>query len=132
MVLSVIRLPIQWCHPLVRRSDKDRRFTRRTRRLSRTCPLLALLALSNVPIYHALPGTDHVLIKGKTSSDISRQQQSVRMAINNAAISHPLPPDMAHSTTANDNAKPVTLRNTPYCFVADTGSIPYVLDTGAN
>lgn len=129
MVLSAIRIPIQWCHPQVQRSHKVLRHSRR--HLPRRFWLFALLSLSQPSqAVHLLPGTNHALVH-EASLDSFRQQSLQRTVVSNATSSHPagvhaMPSDV-------DDAKPdVNIRKQPHCFVVDTDSKSYVLDTGAN
>jgi hypothetical protein len=87
MVLSTIRLPIQWCHPQVQHTYKRRR--RQTSKPFKLM-LLSLLAINinTVPTVYSLPGTNHVLISNETSNDTSRQHVYAQTAIDNSVASH--------------------------------------------
>jgi hypothetical protein len=89
-----------------------------------------------VPTSYSPPGTIHAVIIGDSSNDALRQYTYIQTAIDDATENHPISGDpdateMSDLPTANA-AQTVNLRHTPYCFVADTDSIPYVIDTGAN
>jgi hypothetical protein len=97
-----------------------------------------ILALRNrhPSTYYLLPGTNHAVIIGDSSNDALRQYAYIQTAINDAAANHPVSPDPDATKTSDlptaNAAEADNLRQAPYCFVADTDSIPYVIDTGAN
>ena len=81
---------------------------------------------------YALPGTNHALLSNQPSRDNSRQQAYVQTSIDNmtSATSNQAadrPTGLPANTEIDANR-----RTTPYCFVADTDSIPYIVDSGAN
>jgi hypothetical protein len=132
MVLSTIRLPIQWCHPQVQHTYKRRR--RQTSKPIKLI-LLSLLAFNtnSVPTIYSLPRTNPALISTETSNDPSRQHAFVQTVIDNTVTSHTTIDD--DETTINHAANATNdeiLRQQPFCFIANTDSVPYVLDTGAN
>jgi hypothetical protein len=130
MVLSAMRTPLRWCHPQVQYQHKRRR---RQAPTTFKLMLLSLLALQTVPTVFSLPGTNHVLIRGESSNNTSRQQAYAQTIINNKIAYHaPVDDSEATSNTAADAPQDELLRQQPHCFIADTNSVPYVLDSGAN
>jgi hypothetical protein len=137
MVLSAIRIPIQWNRPQIQHTLKDRKRVRILRRpltLNRLLWLpLLLFSFAYVPRIYAIPGTNHALVTGGSSLDRHQQHNYVDTMINAAvtANSDPDEPIALDGTTLapEPNAK---LKKLPYCFIADTDSVAYVLDTGAN
>ena len=88
---------------------------------------------------HAFPGTNHVLISGEQSLDSNRHRQCINTIMYNLAhdsiddqCTDPSPE--AHTSTGLMPTS--SLRNNlpqdPYCFIADTDSIHYAIDTAAN
>ena len=73
MVLSAIRIPSLWCYPYVQRLIKAVCFTKhdtlikinsKTKYRGIYLLLFPLMFLSCAPTVHAMPGTNHFLIKG--------------------------------------------------------------------
>jgi hypothetical protein len=96
--------------------------------------LLSLWALLFVaaPTVHSLPGTSYAIISGRASLDKTRQHQHINTVIQQIVKSVRTPePSSAMSSKANwlPDKSPLSL---PFCFVADTDSFPFVLDSGAN
>ena len=95
-----------------------------------------------------MPGTNHVLIQGHASSDGHRQHKYVKTIIDNVNNSHsdamPSHPTSVSDATAATSSSPTLdfdgptfsspsrLRQEPFCFVVDTDSVSYIIDTGAN
>jgi hypothetical protein len=133
MLLAAIRIPIQQCQPAFQHSNKNTKHSRPTATLSWKSTALLLIGLSFAPqvAVHALPGTNHaILFNGKPSLDVHRQQRYVKTVVNNA-ITASEGSGHYYASPANISANQL-LTTEPYCFVADTNSFPFVIDTGAN
>jgi hypothetical protein len=135
MTLSAIRIPIRWCQPDFQHSHKNQQRTHPRRRASRSFfswykwLFLSVLASNAVQNTYALPGTNHALVSNQPSRDSYRQQSYVQTAISNMTSN----PVTDEPTGMPANAAPDEhRRNTPYCFIADTDSTPYIVDSGAN
>lgn len=135
MTLSAIRIPIQWAQPEVQHSIKNFKRTR-PRPISLWTFLLSLFALSaaTTPTVHSLPGGKYAFISGRTSLDKTRQEGYIRTVIQQAVDSVPSPNDTAPHAMPTDANVPLDdpIASRPFCFVADTDSFPFVLDSGAN
>jgi hypothetical protein len=137
MLLSVIRIPIQWCQPGIQHQNKNKHRlkprTHRSRPFSSSWikrALISLLAFNTISQTYALPGTNHA-ITNEPSKDSLRQQKYVKTVINNMVNSHP-DTDAYCLPVSNTTALDPNLRSKPHCFIADTDSIGCILDTGAN
>ena len=74
---------------------------------------------------YELPGSNHAIVAGETSNDLTQQHLYVHTVINASKSV-----DVPHIMT---NTEPqATSQDCPHCFVADTDSVGFVLDTGAN
>lgn len=91
--------------------------------------LLLLLGFLDRSCVYAIPGTNkNVLISGK-SLDTTRQS---RLAQTNVDAST-APFAGAHvPINENEGAPSEQIQSFPQCFVCDSDSIPFVVDTGAN
>ena len=148
IVLSAIRIASSWCPPAVQYMIKCIIFTKRARCLQASHRhihtrskllrffLLPLLFFSHAPSIHAMPGTNHSIIKGQASLDIARQQKYIKTIIDkisndsnisSSSSSTNIPPPSQSPSSAS-----VGTRTEPFCFIVDTDSVPYVIDTGAN
>jgi hypothetical protein len=133
MSLSAVRIPIQWAPPEAQHSFKN--FKRiRSRRTSFRSILLSLLVLpfATIPSVHSLPGTNYAIVSGRTSLDKARQFQSIDTVIRQVVASvrtTDTPAAMSSETSKAPSEPPLSL---PFCFVADTDSFPFILDSGAN
>jgi hypothetical protein len=78
-----------------------------------------------------LPGTNHaILFNGKPSLDVHRQQCYVETIVNNSITASE---GSGHYYASPANVSPdLLLTAEPYCFVADTDSFPFLINTGAN
>ena len=137
--LSCVNIPIQWANPHTQQSHKNHR---RIKQMHASAwkkilhILLAVITFSNHNCQvHALPNTNHALVN-EPSRDAVRQRAYVKTIIQNATNNPHL---MEHPnlgvSNITDNNKTKTdspLPNTPHCFIADTDSQTYLLDTGAN
>jgi hypothetical protein len=89
----------------------------------------------SAPRTYALPGsTNHVIISGESSLDQARQHTYVNTIVDAAVSNHP-DADEIIATTVDGVTPPesnVGLQYLPYCFIADTDSVEYIIDTGAN
>ena len=130
MVFSSIRIPLHWCQPSFQQLSKRHRRARIISNRRLFWVLLSCLSLRQSSFVYALPGTNHALISSESSADSHRQQAYVRSIISNLTGSAGAPPSDLNPATSL--SPPPELRNTPHCFVADTDSTPYIVDTGAN
>jgi hypothetical protein len=137
MTLSSIRIPIQWCPPSQQHSRKDRAQTRPPRRrplFKRILSIFSLLALGALPGTYSLPGTNHAIVVGDSLGLPIRQHVYAETAIEQTVASqtdlYALGTDIQgdDGLQADDNR----LQEISYCFIADTDSVRYVLDTGVN
>ena len=95
---------------------------------------LLLAVLQSKPSHqaYALPSTNHAIIN-EPSKDIARQRDYVKTVIHNMTNQqqHTNEYDI-HTSTHGENSDHTTLRNTPHCYVMDSDSRTYLLDSGAN
>ena len=151
-VLSVIRITTANCNSVTQHLVKSILFTKRDQYLQRAHKhprmkykgfqvfLLPILYLfSGTPSVHAIPGTNHVLLKGHSSLDKTRQHKYVDTIINKLEHDHnntinniPISNTISEAATQPSPLSTRGLQQEPYCFVVDTDSIPYIIDTGAN
>lgn len=79
---------------------------------------------------------NHLMIKGDSSTDTFKQQQYIQTIIDgiNNQSENTIPTFTSGPVhcLSQDNVDTSNLNQTPYCFITDTDSIPYVIDTGAN
>ena len=147
-LLSAIRIPHHWCPPLLQRKCKTIRFSDWNRRLHRTqrrrfkfrhtfvtILLLPLFLFKQSQAVHIVQGTSYALVKGDQSLDISRQQKYVNSLIDQLdTINSEENQNLALVTTQSvPKSTPTSLlRQDPVSFIADTDSVLYIIDTGAN
>jgi hypothetical protein len=139
MVLSTVRIPIQRIHPTIQHQLKDvQRTTPRRRpvnwRRFLWYPIL-LFTFMLAPRTYAIPGINHIIVSGESSLDQARQHAYVNTIVDAAAVSNSPNMDNIITTTIDGVTPPepnVGLRYLPYCFIADTDSVEYIIDTGAN
>eukprot|EP00980_Cylindrotheca_fusiformis_P008830 scaffold1887_cov73-Cylindrotheca_fusiformis.AAC.2 len=133
---STVTIPIGKCRPSFQRLHKLRRNRcPSSRRSNVLTTLLALFCALYPQEVYALPGESHALIKG-ASLDTHRQQSLVATTVSNLVGNSHMDQSNPHSLPA-DATQPkteveATLHSGPHCFVADTDSVPIVIDTGAN
>ena len=140
--LSAVNIDHDVCHPTIQTSCKQLRFTRMNCRLQRCHTqrfqirnrfwrllLFPLILLQVSPTVHALPGTNYSMIKGVHTNDTSRQLRYAKTILQQTTSSTSLPSTPSPSPP---EPPPSTIRNEPICFVVDTDSITYAVDTGAN
>ena len=135
MILSAIRVPIQWSTPETQHARKNYKRTRsciRTSRSWKNLGLLSALVFTSTPTIYSLPGANHALISGSIPSlDATRQQKYIQTIVQRttelkfSSSNHPIA--LSADTTPDDS-----LPMLPFCFIADTDSFPFVLDSGAN
>ena len=153
MVLSAIRIPIQWGHAQLQRHyslstfnchhQRDVKRHERKLKLRRLCPSLKYLRMFLIPFLfllsaptttYAMPGTNHALIYGE-SNDTHRQTQLINTAINNAVA------PLCASTAENNDSLTLSVKDEkhsyahgaqPVIFIADTDSVSFAVDSGAN
>jgi hypothetical protein len=87
-----------------------------------------IFSLSSAPQTYALPGTNHVIISGESSLDTTQQ---IDMAVD-ATVAANSRPNSLEAYEASNSTADNHIWSQPYCFIADTDSVAYVLDTGAN
>jgi hypothetical protein len=127
MVLSAIRIPIQWCSPPYQRAHK-------TARLFRPCRpslfklLFSFLFIAPTTVY-SLPGTQHALVP-EASLNSLRQTALRQTVVSNATFEADGIAMSTDSVAANASAS--DLPQEPFCFIANTDSSQYLVDTGAN
>ena len=152
-IISAVNLTSNGNSPFLQRRLKHKQFTERNvyahkvhacghnkcKRFLLYCfPFLLFNCTTQV---YSMPGTNHVFVEGHRSNDIGRQNKYIKTIVDGF---HRHSKDTFASDTTDDNNKDGnTLRNTtsshenninmqPFCFIADTDSIPFVIDTGAN
>ena len=153
--MSAIHIAPMRCPLSIQRLRKNVKFTTSNQRLlklhkrrrykgylSVLWPLLYFSTLATSA--HAIPGTNHVLVKGDTSSDKTREQNYVNAIFeslddnrSSGTISKSTPATTETTSTPTvgsvlKKAAITDIRTEPYCFLADIDSVSYVLDTGAN
>ena len=140
MVLSCVRIPKHWCPPHVQRSHSKTVFSRKTHHLRvrhnrrQFCKRLFLSFLtfySFCPVAYSIEGSGHAIIHGEASSDVHRQQDYVTTVIQN--VQHSNDPSTSLPVASNaSSSKPSYLKDEPIVFIADTDSVLFCIDTGAN
>ena len=135
--LSCINIPIQWAWPNIQRSRKNSICVRTTHALNMRKTIYSILlyyicATQPHSIY-AIPNTNHALIN-EPSNDIMRQCAYVNTIIHNIAEQSNQYDNIACMPAMNNDTKPnvTNISSNPYCFIADSDSQTYLLDTGAN
>ena len=140
-MLSAVRIPLNWCHPFLQRSCKALRFSLWNQRLqhrqqrrtairlrSFTLLLFSLLCIKQTQAVHVLPNSSFGMIQGECSSNISQQRSYIRSAINASTTVNQHHPVISNVSSSPD----ASIRNEPICFITDSDSVHYVVDTGAN
>ena len=92
------------------------------------CILFPHLIFQFPATIYAIPGTNYSIVKGDPSRDISRQLKYVKTVIDqtsNLVDIHPSVPTISKAPHPG-------MRNNPIYFIADTDSVNYVIDIGAN
>lgn len=122
-------LPSRCQPPLVRRHK-----ARGTHKHSSTSNKLKLLALAlfgalNPYSVYAIPGTNNVLVHGRSLDATSQQRMAATSVPAQQSPAEPPQYPLGDSKSTEDMS---TLRNLPHCFVADTDSFEVLVDTGAN
>ena len=74
---------------------------------------------------YELPGSNHAIIAGETSTDLIWQYSYVNTVSKASTLV-----DVPHITTKMEPQ--VTSKDYPHCSVANTDSVHFVLDNGAN
>jgi hypothetical protein len=136
MTLSSVHVPIQRCQLSQQHSRKDRARTRAPHRkpfYKRIISIFSLFALGALPGTYSLPGTNHAIVVGDSSGSPIRQHAYAETAIAQTIASQNDLYAVGTDIQGDGNLKAANhLQQIPYCFIADTDSVPYVLDTGAN
>ena len=111
MVLSAIQIASLWCPPIFQRLIKAICFTQHnnyiknqrgyTKHRRLRLLLFPLLFFRCTPSVHAIPGTNHAIIKGQASSDITCQHKYIIILINK--LNDDTAPVATSSTTLNAN-----------------------------
>jgi hypothetical protein len=92
-----------------------------------------IFSFASVPRVYAIPGTNHAIVTASSSLDQHRQHNYVNTIINSVVAANSDPDEVtALSGTTTASQPDAKLKKLPYCFIADTDSVAYVLDTGAN
>ena len=129
MVLSAIRISIQWCPPTVQRSHKAFRLSRRRYKTPDRF-LFGLILFYQASSVVLLTGTNYAIIQ-EPSMDTFCQQSLQRTVISQTTS----PFDVESHSIAldtNDVQPEPSLCQEPFCFVTDTDNTSLVIDTGAN
>ena len=95
---------------------------------------LLLTVLQSNPNHqaYALPGTNHAIIN-EPSKDIAQQRAYIGTIIHNMTNQQSQANKRnIHVNNPDKDIDHKTLRNTPHCFVTDTDSHTYLVDSGAN
>ena len=138
-VLSAVRIPNNLITlPILHTRAQTIRRNKRNRPSLLTYVLLLLSFTSSIPTIYAIPGTNHLLVEGQKSLDNAKQQHYTKVMMNKIRenqtndISHQ-PLNICTNGDVNQHLPtPDHYNNEPYCFVADTDSQQYIIDTGAN
>ena len=93
---------------------------------------MALFVLDQDINMYSLPGTNHALIKGESSSDSFRQRKYFNTKIRNTNDSTTTLDNIDNPVTADDAYPDTNLRRTLFRFISYTRSTSYILDTGVN
>jgi len=138
--LSVVRIPVNWCHPIIQKRHKQNRFPSRNRpsRIWKfLLPVLLLLKLSQLPMVYAIPGTQQALINSPSASK-TLQHSHIDSIVNSFTASSNHFASTGHSTAPPTSQSPDSaikdgnLKDQPCLFVADTDSTISCIDTGAS
>jgi hypothetical protein len=82
---------------------------------------------------YAIPGTNHAIVTKESSLDRYQQHNYVNTMVNATVAANSDPDEsIALGGTSSTSEPDAKLKKLPYCFIADTDSVTYVLDTGAN
>ena len=143
ITFSSIRIDTRSCHPVIQTSCKSLRFTQMNQRLQRShdrrcnmrncfwkCLLFPFFIFQLPTTIYAIPGTNYSIVKGDPSRDTSRQLKYAKTVIDQTLSSNSI--DIYPSIPTIPKAPPPGIRNDPICFIADTDSVNYIIDTGAN
>ena len=101
--------------------------------------LFPLLLLQRTSSVHSLPGTNYCFVNSSSHTS-AEQQKYVDHIITNMASDHHIPESSALSLSSTSEYSPShtvhhshdILPTEPYCFIADTDSVSFVVDSGAN
>ena len=129
--LSAVSIPVASLHPRLQHERKNNRrcaIKGHPPLITRARMLLTLLLFSSLAINgtYAIPGSNFAILTGEASRDTTRQMGHVQTAIEQCADGIPI------ALAGNSPKKEKQINNGPHCLVADTDSIDFVLDTGAN
>ena len=155
-IMSAVILTSAGASPFLQRRIKQRKFTTRNAHATKVynCGrnhfkhillwFLPFLFLNCAPQAYAIPGTNYAFLGGHQSNDLGRQNKYIKTIIdgfrrksdnddNPSCNSAEQNINNVATTTPLTSVSPSTaLKNEPFCFVVDTDSIPFILDTGAN
>ena len=132
MVLSEIRVPIQWCEPSVQQSYKIHRLSTLNYKLQHNRTFMALFAFAQATNVNSLPGTNHNLIQTGSSNDSFNKLKYVNPKNFNTNNSIDALENISNPFTADDDYLVTNLRYTMFSFISDTDSTLLVLDTEIN
>lgn len=136
--LSVVRIPVIWCHSLIQQRRKQRRLTLRNRpsKLKKFLfPFLVLLGLAYVPTTYAIPNSNKAFVNSPSKSN-SLQHKHVDSIVNPlSGVSHTQSSHLTANLTVEgkgDGDSDQALKTKPCIFLADTDSTATCIDTGAS
>ena len=134
--LACVNIPIHWAIPQAQQMHRNYKRTRpkyalKSRKIMYALLLAVLQSKQSHQVY-ALPSTNHAIIN-EPSKDIARQRAYVKTVIHNMTNQqqHTNEYDI-HTSTHDEKSDHTALRNTPHCYVMDSDSCTYLLDSGAN
>ena len=139
MVLSAVTLPFEHCNPKLQKYRKQRHLTTRYRWLrKRERSMWSLFTFISVLMgqtphtVYAIPGSNHAIMP-ESSKDPVRKQNYVDTVVKNISGNH-----LGTILTASDHVSNQPQHSDkktqcyPRCFIVDTDSISFIIDTGAN
>jgi hypothetical protein len=134
MTLSAIHIPIMWYQPSIQHSHKNHARTHAIRRKPFfKWTLISIFSLSVTPGTYSLTGTNHAIVIRDTSNYLSRQHVHAQTTVDKTVSAHTDSYALGTDHQANDKTKvDKPLPQTPFCFVADTNSVPCIMDTEVN
>ena len=91
--------------------------------------LLPFFMSLNQEYVYAIPGTNHVLAHNSPPKDIGRQLKYIDHIMSSVSKEIQTTPNPISKSTKEPEP---THKSQPRCFVADTDSVKFIIDTGAN
>ena len=133
------------CHPSIQKFWKTFQFTKlnqsrihcHRQRFKFNNRLLGLLLFplflfKHTHAVHPLPGTNYALAQGERSLDTTRQHQHIDNIITGLQTDALAPPALCMPGQVGTPSTSAHIRHEPICFIADTDSVSYTIDTAAN